>query len=220
MARLFDDAASEYLQHGSAVTGNFPLSFACWFNVDTNNAIQYMIYIADSSVTNQAFALGIDIGGKVITLSYAAGTSAASSTIASTLNTWHHACGVIYSATLRAAYLDGGYRGTDVVNRAPAGLDATSIARACDSSPGYHVSGALAEVTVWDTALRDADIVRMGRLGYPPWRVQPDHVVGFWLPFADRTDRDFSGRGHHMTAYNTPTWRPDPPRIIEVLRLR
>jgi hypothetical protein len=53
-------------------------------------------------------------------------------------------------------------------------------------------------------------------MGVPPWLIRRGALRGFWLPVHDRTDRDFSGRGYHLSPSNSPTWAPGPPKLLRL----
>ena len=47
MARLFDDAAPQYISASSAVLSGVPITMACWFNSDDAAAVQTLISLTD-----------------------------------------------------------------------------------------------------------------------------------------------------------------------------
>jgi hypothetical protein len=215
MARVFDDGSNQYMDVSSTPVTAVPISISCWWNSDDDNLWQCAVCIAQNgsndyhslwlSDTLQVYAISRDTGNNVGALSTAVGT----------INTWHHGLAVFSSAALRVAYLDGGNKGEQTTSVTPAGLDEVAIARY--RSPGQYYSGALAEVGVWDVALSDDDALALYQ-GVPAWEIKPEHLVGLWLPFGDRTDRDYSGRGYHMAATNGPTWTADPPQVVRAWR--
>ena len=108
-------------------------------------------------------------------------------------------------------YLDGGGEGVASAVRDPSGLDRVSIGRMGDSSPGSYMSGRVAGPFIYNAALSLAE-VRALALGAPPPTIRPQNLVAYW-PFM-WSDRDALERGLHLTAYNAPTWTPQPQRML------
>jgi len=219
MARLFDDAATEYLEVAKKVVATQPLTITGWVRSDDVAANQTVLCIALNTAGNKFQALclrGQTAGDPVSMMSLTSGgPSVANSTAGFVANAWCHAAGVVYGAASRAAFINGGNKGTEGTDEDPGDvLNCTSIGRLCDSSPDYYMSGGLAEVCLYDVALTDLEI-KMLYWGVPPWRIRRNRLKGFWLPIGIRDDRDYSGRGgNHMTAYNTPSWAADPPMLL------
>jgi hypothetical protein len=129
--------------------------------------------------------------------------SDAKTTAGYSANTWHHACGVEYSSNSRAAFLDGGNKGTNAVLSTPAGLDTTSIGVALRAGgPIGYLDGMVAEVAIWSAALTDAEVAILA-LGYLPLAVRPQSLVAYWRLIRD-TDEDIVG-GYSLTAVNGPS---------------
>lgn len=220
MSRFFVSAASEYLEGATPITA-YPFTMACWFNSNDIDTTQSLMCVADGGTPDDYHRLAVrgSAGGDPVqVLSYDGVQQDANTTTGYSANAWHHACGIFAANNDRRVYIDGGSKATNAGATTVAGLNNFRISSTADSTPAYWLDGAVAEAAIWKAALTDNDVRRLA-LGTPPWRIQRAHLVGFWLPFADRTDRDFSGHGHHLTPYNTPTWIQDPPKIIEVLRL-
>lgn len=180
MARLFDDAASQKIVAASAVVAAVPLTMACWFNSDSDTPNQVAIALADSSVENHWFWLYVEnaVGGDRIEALVQAGgaTAAAITSTTVTRNVWHHGAVVFSAVDARAAYLDGGGKGTDVNSRTPAGLDRTSIGAVERATPGVYFSGRIAEAAIWNVALSDAEVAVLAE-GFSPLFVRPQNLV-------------------------------------------
>lgn len=219
MAILFDDASTEYLEVNSPPATAAPFSMACWFRSDSVALTQGLMSICDKDAANHIWGLRAAgaTGGDPVQLSALAGGAAASASTSSgySANTWHHACGVETSSTSRAAFIDGGSKGTDTTSRSPAGADRISIAREGLSTPQLYLSGDVAEAAVWNVALTDAEVASLGQ-GFSPLFIRPQSLV-FYLPMislvAGGTQRDWIGaRG--MVENNTPATSAHPPKII------
>ncbi len=202
MARLFDNALSQYLEIDQAIVADYPFTLACWFNVDSAASGQTLMAITDKDVGDQihTFFLSSDQ-----TVRYGVNDPAWAVAITSTtwsLDTWHHACAVGAASNSRSVYLDGGGKATSMDTRDPSGMDRFSIGRNGDSTPSSYMSGATAEVAIWDVALTDAEVAILA-LKYSPLLVRPGDLV-FYMPLIRDRDFDIVG-GVSLTAFNTPT---------------
>jgi hypothetical protein len=211
MARLFDDASEEYLELDSAPVTAVPLSMACWAWSDDLTVDQYLMALTDKDATNMAFGLilrAAQAGDPIQASTYASSLSVASSSAAPSASTWFHAAGVWASATSRAAYLNGGNKGTQTTSRVPTGIDRISIARTGDLSPGYYVSGMVAEAAIWNVALSDAEVALLAA-GVSPLEVARANLVAYWPLWRDE-DVDVIG-GYNLADVNTPSVADHPP---------
>ena len=206
MARLFDNASSEYLSYAGAVITGMPITIACWFNTDTNtNQVLFNLYL--SSVDEFDFRLQ---SGQIIRTRLRVTTNAdADSTTTFSLDTWHHACGVFASTTSRSAYLDGGNKGTNTTSKTP-GTPVNTAIGSRQSLAGQYMSGSIAEMGVWNIALSDAEVAILAA-GYAPPFVRPQNLVAYW-PLIRDEDQDRVG-GYDMTPQNTPSISTHPPII-------
>ncbi len=226
MARLFDDAAEEYLTVASAVVTAAPLTMACWFNTNDLAVNQHLVTITLATGWH-FFSLMAGAGSlsdHVAAYAGDAGSSWAETTSAFSVNTWHHACAVFSAANARAAYLDGGGKGTDSTSITPAGLDTTTIGVARLNSKGYaYTSGMVAGPAIWNVALTDAEVAMLA-LGVSPLLVRPANLVSHWDLIRGIQDRV---GGYHLTASGTtvanhcpkvrPWWfRPLIPHLVTV----
>lgn len=153
MARLFDDALSEYLQIDQTVLSAAPLAMAVLFKLDALDMWHSLIQVVNSGVVADDFTLYARADNNK--LSFTARNTGVSdgfaiTTAAISLNTWHHGCGIEASTTDRRVFLDGGSKGTDVTDVTPASLNRTAIGAFRDSTPGGYMSGMIAEAAIWD----------------------------------------------------------------------
>jgi hypothetical protein len=213
MARLFDDALEQYLEIDQAPVTAAPFTLSCFFNTDKDYLTQYLIYLAQKAKTNEAWGLsaaGGTTGDPVSFLAYDGGGTVVSTTSGYSVGTRHHAAGVCVSDTERHVYIDGGSKGSTTDDKSPDLVDRLSIGRAGDSSPGYHMSGPIAEVAIWNIDLIDAEIVLLAK-GYSPLFIRPQNLV-FYMPLVRDDDEDLIG-GLSLTAFNAPTIDAHPPII-------
>lgn len=219
MARQFDDGATEYLERDSAPVAVAPFTISCWFNSDDIAARQALVWIGDKDVDNSAWVLQArgDVGGDPVVFGarQAGGFNVATSSTGFSANTWHHACGVETANNDRAVFIDGGSKGTDVTATTPAGADRVSIAREGDNTPSNYMSGAIAEVAIWNVALSDAEVALLAK-GFSPLFIQPHNLVAYW-PLIRDDDNDWIG-GFDLAAFNTPTVATHPPLVVHPIR--
>jgi len=218
MARLFDDASSEYLQHSAGVlslSGGF--SMGAWFNSD-DEAVAGAICSHGKLTNIDYIKLVLTSGPSGIVRFNSIGDGSASYCDTSTSysqDTWHHALGVYIGETSKAVYLDGGGKGTntstDQGSFSPP-HSYTFIGSRAEVSTGQYFSGHLAEVAMWNTALTDDDAVMLAA-GISPLLVKPQYLAAYW-PVIGRTspEIDVVG-GYNMTLNGTPTAAPHPDII-------
>jgi len=223
MSRFFVQPSSEYLETDQAVVSGPPFTAACFFRSNDLVSNQTLISLADKDVGDQSHRLLINrsVGGDPVRLQSAAGAgNVADTSIGYSANTWHHAGGIWAADNDRAVFLDGTHKGVNAVNRAPAGIDRTSIGRVGDSTPGQYMNGDIAEVSIWDAALTDYEIY-LHSIGVPAPFIRPQNLVAYW-PLRDGVDFEWMRR-FDMTAYNTPGVGEHPPKVLEYwnkLRMR
>ena len=219
MARLFDDAQSQYLQWSGATppVAAPPFTLACWFCTDTETVDQALMWIGDkdsptscigvieilaASPSPQVCASTISGGvvGSAVTGNYAA-------------NTWHHVCGVFLATNDRSVFLDGINKGTNVTEVLGAASNSAAIGRCGDQTPSDYLCGAVAEAAIWNTALSQSEANSLAK-GYSPPQIRPESLVAYWPlgGFYGQGDRDLLGR-YDMTAHNAPSWADHPPLV-------
>lgn len=234
MARLFNDASSEYLEIDQAVISDVPCAMVGWFTSNSLLDGQIIIGIADKDVGVRSMGIaarGDFVGDPVHAWSFFGDYRAAESSSGYSANTWHHVAGLWASATDRRVLLDHGSKGTNSQSQTASNLDRSSIGRVGDSSPGNYMSGRIAEAAVWDlsnwpgaTGTDKADeferlVIPALAVGYSPLFFRRG-LVAYW-PLggqlsddnsANETagDRDIIG-GYDMTPFNTPSVADHPP---------
>jgi hypothetical protein len=203
------NGTNQYLLRGGAVVSAVPLTMAAWAFSNQASGNEAVIAVYDTGGQPDKFGLyfgGAQSGDPILALVYGSGWSWAESAGGYSTGTWHHLAATFTSSTSRAAFLDGGNKGTDTGNQTPAGIDTTAVGR--DEYGRYHTGG-VAEAAVWNAALSEEEIAILGE-GFCPLFVRPQNLVAYWSLL--RTDNDVVG-GYNLTPYNSPTW-VDHPRII------
>lgn len=155
MARLLDDAATEYLNIDQSPIVSYPFVIACRFNSDIINTYQTLISIVDKDVyPGSMYSLSLSNDTKVWVRAYkdpAYGNAKTSTTYS--VNTWHHACAIFASATDRRVLLDNGGKVTNATNVTPVNLDRTTIGYDRRPTSWYPMSGMIAEAAIWDLSV-------------------------------------------------------------------
>lgn len=151
MARLFDDAQSEYLQIDQAVLAGTPLAMVCWFRTNDMEVSQELIGLYDKDSDDHMHRLYLSNDVDKLAVGSKDGVyNSTKATAVYVVNTWHHACGIWVSATDRRVLMDGGSKNTSAVEISPVGLDRTSIGRAGVATPIAYMSGMIAEAAIYD----------------------------------------------------------------------
>jgi hypothetical protein len=183
-------SASNRLTISTALVTGAPCTLACWFNSTSLTANQNLVAItnAGGSTYLGIAASGTRAGDPVIAY---VGTplALASSSLGYSANVWQHACGVFSSSTLRAAFLNGGNKGTDTNSSTPASLAFSSIGT-YNASGADATLGAVAEVGIWNVALTDDEVASLAK-GFSPDQIRPQSLIAY-LPLV-RTTQDIKG---------------------------
>lgn len=201
MARLFDDALSENLIITPAISTSPPFTMACWFNSNDDNAAQYLMSSGDVANEVNYYFLSAEgaVGGNIY-VGIADGTASYAITTAGySVNTWHHACGVFAADDDRAAFLDGGNKGTNSDSKTPTNLDNLSIGALYKQTPYGFMSGLIAEAAMWNIALTDDEVLILSK-GYSPLFVHPQNLIAYWPLIRGLNDKV---GGYNLTATGT-----------------
>lgn len=218
MARLFDDASSQYLENGTAVLTAVPLTMACWFNSNDDTITQALMAIGATTGLDR---FQLDISGstagdpvRASATSASVTNAIASSSTGYSANTWQHACGVFASATSRAAYISGGSKGTDTTSVTPSfSTNATTIGtRYLTAVRGAFMSGIVAEAAIWNVALTDAEVAVLAT-GISPLAVRPASLR-FYAPLWGNYSPEIDVIGRFDLTVNGAT-KADHCRIIQ-----
>ena len=155
MARLFDDASTEYLVVNQ-VFATPPFVIACRFRTDLDST-NYLLTIADSASNNDNFALylaGVSAGDPIGVSAKGSGvTKTALSSAGYSLNTWGHATGIFVANNDRRAFFEGANKGTNADTTTPINLDRTTIGVLGRAALTGYMSGMIAEAAIWDLSV-------------------------------------------------------------------
>lgn len=223
MARLFDDANTQYLRKDSAVYTTVGMSMHAWIRSDSATANQAVLTITDSSVATRFLALQIrgDVAGdpaQFVVQRGAAGAATAATSSGYTANQWHSILGVEVAQTNHAVYIDGGSKGSTATDPGSSTtLNKTNIGRLERSSIGSYFSGDIAEVAVWSGALTDDDAVTLAR-GVCPLLVRPDLLVEYWSIIGNNSPETGLIGAFDLTLSASAPTKSDHPRISRAVK--
>lgn len=214
MARLLDDASSQYLETANALVSSTPCSYSVWFNTDQNYPPSQTILEIGESGTTDVLGMWITSSNNLIAKhDDGLGGNSARTTTGYTINTWHHAMAVFSSESDREVWLDdGGYDQETTTQNANTGMDTTSLGVAHYSPDTGFFSGMLAEAGVWNVALTSSEVSVLAA-GHSPLLVRPQSLVAYW-PLIGRMspEIDLVG-GFDLTLTASPTTADHPPTI-------
>ena len=205
MARLFDDASSQYLSTATAVVSGPPFSAAVWIYVDDlaiNGEIVNLANMANNADSYRLVFAGPTSGHPLLSIEASTSASgvATSTTGVGATNVWHHAAGVWASHSSRSVYLDGGSKATETTTCAAGTVNVTSLGRLSRLSvPATYFSGRLAHAALWNVALTDDEVLALASK-VSPLRIRPAALVGFWPLYGGASpEPDLSTGQHAMT---------------------
>lgn len=185
----------------------YPFTMACWVRSTSATAAQIAMALQDKDTGNNYHQLAIrgDVGGDLVECISRNTTQVQAQTSSGyTANVWHHIAGVWSASNARAAFIDGGSKGTNTSNVTFASQDSVSVGHAGDSTPGNNIIGQVAEAGIWNVALTDNEIAMLAA-GVSPLHVRPSGLVRYWPLLAYAGDApDYSGHGGTLTAAGTP----------------
>ena len=216
MARLFDDAASDYLELGSTPVTAVPLTLAAWFNKDDTAITGTVLAIGNNTAggTNDRFR--IRYGGAEDVFAETRSTLAAGeaqTTGGGSNNIWTHGAAVFAATNSRTAYRDGANSASNVTDVTPLSLNVVNIGCNYATIGGRQLfwSGSIAEAAIWNRALSVAEVFSLAQ-GYSPLFFPHGRV--FYLPLNSEilgVDLDNLDGGDPVA---TGTTRSNHPKII------
>lgn len=223
MARLFDDASTEYLRATSSPVSGEPFALCSWFNSNDATIAQGVLSVGDVSGASYHYLTlrGNEAGDYIQARSFDGGSSFGTTSTGYTVNVWHHGAAIFVAANDRRCLIDGGSKGTSPVSRTVT-TTAVAIGISADSTPFGPFSGSIAEAGIWDlsgwpgaTASDKADAFEAIAVpslakGYSPILFMLG-LVSYW-PLIRDEDQDRVG-GFDLTAFNTPGVAEHPPII-------
>ena len=229
---LRDWSTTNFLRYAAGVVTAVPVTLSAWGKTSiTGGAGQVLVCLQTSGSANNRnrFALAVQPTTDTIGARTSSGSAQSVAVTSTTIgaDTWFHACGVFASATSRAAYLNGGGKGTETTSRVPSGIDRTSVGVGDGSSAAEPFApagtGDIAEVGIWDVALTDAEVLVLSR-GVSPLFVRPAALIAYF-PIMGRTSPEInyldrtavlSVQGTLTAAAHVPIKMPRSPKFGQV----
>lgn len=207
MARLFDDASSEYATSSTTPVAGLPLTLACWFNSDNITDAQALMGIEVAGATGTRIRLAIlGQSGDVLSAQKKEGESAtvsANSTSSYSADTWHHAALTSSGATDLTVYLDGGNSASNSTSSNPSSMDGIWVG--ATESTGtliQYLSGSLAEIGIWNVALTASEIASLSD-GVSPLKIRPQSLQCYWPMIGKNSPESDVVGGYDLTLSGT-----------------
>ena len=201
------NGSTEYAMSSTAEVTATPLTLACWVK-PTSVAATAVIFLSGNLNAHyfkiHAFAgsLGGVTNPVLAQQGGGAGSNFAQTSTGWTAGTWHSMVAVFASSTSRAAYIDGGSKGTNTTSETPANISATLIAAGRDNLNNItqHSAITVAECGIWNVALTDDDAYSLGK-GFAPPCIRRSALVAYYPMVRDATSlKDFfSATANHLT---------------------
>lgn len=203
-------AGVDYLYKPSPTVTAVPLTFACWFNSDSDSETNYLVSLGKSSVGNHYFALWQSRDSLRATTRAVSAANSSTTTVAA--STWHHGAGVFATTSSRTVYLDGVAGSANTATKTPSGVDVLRIGATGTSSPETNnaMKGKLAEVAIWNVALTAADIATLAE-GFLPTFIKPESLISYYPLVRDYSDR----LGNNSVTESQTVTFAEHTRIIE-----
>lgn len=211
MARTFTNV--DYLEVNAAVLTAVPVTMAAWFrNTGVFTNFPMLVALFTSGSTSHRMNLGLSSTGQVSAGSNSGTTaSAVTSTTVGDAN-WHHGLAVFAAAASRAAYLDGGSKGTQTTSKTPSGINKTAIG-SWNSGTNEGLTGDIAHVAIWNVALSDDDALMLGTYKVSPLLIRPSNLV-LYLPYIGRDSPEIDIIGQrNFTVSGATTAATEPPML-------
>lgn len=185
MSRTFN-GSTDYLRYNTgAILSVHPVTLACWFKTTDTTNNQTLMALSASAATASLQEIHLGAAGGTAgdpVRAYVADGSAAGQAVSSTgysSGVWHHACGVFTAVNSRAAFIDGGSKGTDANSRTPAGIDQATMGARVQATTISLLTGNIAEAGIWDVALTDDEVASLAK-GFSPLLIRPTSLVAYW----------------------------------------
>jgi hypothetical protein len=184
----------------------YPSTFSAWVYMSSRASAAITILAIGSSSNANAGRILISGSGT----SYAPGINSNQylvsnintvGSVGTSLNTWHHICGLFTSSTSRTIYLDGVSTGTSTTASSPNGLNSIRIGAgyANDGTPSTHFLGRISDTAIWSDSLSDSEITSLSK-GFSSKKIRPQSLE-FYCPLV----RDLNEQILNTTLTNNNT---------------
>lgn len=205
------NGTNEYLNR-EATIGGLPLTISCWFKTNSTTTAQTIWADSVKASSGQRYSFFIDTDSKLKASTVASGIFNSAASSASVTTNWEHGVAIFTSSSSRAVFLNG-TKATNTVTAAPSGTrNVMTVGARWDSSvAGVYFNGLIAEMTIWNVTLDDAEVLSLSR-GVPVRHVRPGSILAHYPlgGFYGDNALDFSSGGRNLTEVNTPNWSDHP----------
>lgn len=196
----------------SAASLNVPCTVSAWVYIGTADAGAIPNHNNGLSGNNQ-HELGLFIqapgdGQKVVAILRGQNINYQNAVTTTTYPTgqWFHACAVFTSTSSRAAYLNGGSKGTNTTTLSVNNMTTTIHVGATNAFD-------MAESAIWTVALSDAEVLALSK-GINPRRVRPQNLSQYWPMWGlDTNEVTMVSGGFNLTVLGTPAKANHPPVV-------
>jgi len=198
------DGSDDYVNTTSTIDTSL-YTVCSWVYPQSNGLYQRIITTPSGNTHKWLLSFSDAVSNSQFVFSRNSGSEMGKGTGATSLNTWHHVCGV-WDGTTLSVYLDGVSKSNSVeagwLYGAGSGL---RMGRRHDNQ--YPLNGRLDEVRVYTRALSAEEIAKLYKTTAPD---NPDSgFEGYWSfngpDVSGTTASDRSGQGNHGTLTNSPT---------------
>ena len=206
------DGVDQYFStgNGNPMITTTPFTMACWMYPTDITSAGVVTSVTDNGTDIHMLQPTGSIGGDPVRAgSYDGSWSVAATSTGYTATTWQHVAGVFTNSTSRAAFLDGGGKGTATGSQDPSGM-LEFLVGSHKTTGGSYFDGKIAHVAIWDIALSDAEVAQLAA-GALPTAIQSGNLVGYWKLIENGTKTTGT---RDLTAYNSPTFDSDDPLAV------
>lgn len=219
MARSNTGSTSNYLAVSGTPVTAVPATLACWFYAaDVTANYNLMGVTTADAATYVALQVGGAVGGDPVRAiqENPPNLGIAVTSTGYTASAWHHACGVFSANNSRAAYLNGGGKGTETTS-VPGGYTWADMSvgafKGSSSSVFSPINGRVAHAAIWSAALGDDEVAALAK-GVCPLRVRPQSLVCYWPLYGNGSPEPNYGRNgstYNLTMNGTMAQADGPP---------
>lgn len=216
MARLLDIGHTQALQVDETPITVRPLTASCWFKCTDEFINSQTVWALVDSTSNDEFftvrLMGGHPGDPVRSVSGDGGfETIVEAMLGYTANTWHHVAVTYAADKTDTIWLDGANKNSIINGQVPTGLNRLSLGRFGGVSPKFYYDGAIGDISFWNIALTEEQIVALSQ-GAPPEIIRPDKLASYHRLLFGDGDREYRGKASlKFTAINNPTWsNPNP----------
>lgn len=224
MARLFNDASSQYVSGPTPITAS-PFTINAWFNTTRSDSFQTIAAISTSGSADHYWWMFLNPSSQLRFRIQDTGSPLEFLATPGTYSTdtWHMATIVEAAPNDHRVYLDGANKATQSASRTPTGANTFSSGLLLRAINQFPFSGRVCEIAKWNVVLSDAEIATLydGGVALPPWLCQPDSLL-FHYPLLEE-DGDINWIGddtYDLTNTNGPTYGEHVPLLDELPIIR